>query len=92
MLHPYLHDDTISRQKGRRKRQNSPGLLLLEARLERRDAVLDDEGAQEDRQEPHVLDRLVAHQPSEQEPEQDGERRLKVSLLKLKTHKHQQHG
>lgn len=64
--------------------ENSPGFLLLQARLKRRHAILDDEGAQEDRQEPNVLDRLVAHQPSEQEPEDDGKRRLQVSLLELK--------
>lgn len=56
--------------------RNVPGFLVAEARLEGRHAVLDDEGAEEDGQEPHVLNRLVAHQSSEQEPEDDGKRRL----------------
>lgn len=64
---------------------HSPSLLLVETRLKRRHAVLDDEGAKPDRQEPHVLDRLVAHQPPQQQLEYDGQGALQVRLVQLKT-------
>lgn len=63
---------------------HSPSLLLVETRIERRHAVLDDEGAQPNRQEPHVLDRLIAHQPPQQQLEYDGQRALEVLLVQLK--------